>query len=107
MNEGDSALGVAQSLMKGIRFGKLTAQKQSEQEARIFQNIRNVCFVNVKGVKGLLGHGYFKNHPGALSDIVTLIKTNAEPGSAQRPLTKVESNFWSLDRSYLKEDNPN
>ncbi len=107
MNEGDSALGVAQSLMKGIRFGKLTAQKQSEQEARIFQNIRNVCFVNVKGVKGLLGHGYFKNHPGALSDIVTLIKTNAEPGSAQRPLTKVESNFWSLDRSYLKADNPN
>lgn len=102
MNQSDSALGVAQTLMKGIRFGKLSANKQSEKEAAIFQNIRNVSFVNVEGVKGLLGHGYFKDHPGALSDIVTVIKTSAKPGSAERPLTNVDSNFWSLDRSYLK-----
>ena len=107
MNEGDSALGVAQALMKGIRFGKLTAQKQSEREAKIFRNIRNVSFVNVKGVKGLLGHGYFKNHPGALSDIVKVITTSAKPGSAERPLTNIESNFWSLDRSYLKNNQTN
>lgn len=104
MNEGDSALGVAQALMKGIRFGKLTATKQSEREATIFRNIKNVSFVNVKDVKGFLGHGYFKNHPGALSDIVTVIKTSARPGSAERPLTNIESNFWSLDRSYLKAE---
>ena len=104
MNQSDSALGVAQTLMKGIRFGKLTAQKQSEREAQIFQNIQNVSFVNVEDVKGLLGHGYFKNHPGALSDIIRLITTNAPPGSAERPLTRVKSNFWSLNRSYLKTD---
>ena len=107
MNEGDSALGIAQTLMKGIRFGKLTAQKQSEREAAIFRNIRNVSFVNVKGVKGFLGHGYFKNHPGALSDVVTVITTSAKPGSAERPLTNIESNFWSLDRSYLKNNQTN
>lgn len=104
MNESDSALGVAQTLMKGIRFGKLTAQKQTEREAQIFRNIMNVSFVNVKGVKGFLGHGYFKGHPGALSDIVTLIKTSAGPGTEQRPLTNIESNFWSLDRSYPKTE---
>ena len=93
--------------MKGIRFGKLTAQKQSEREAAIFRNIRNVSFVNVKDVKGLLGHGYFKNHPGALSDIVTVITTSAKPGSAERPLINVESNFWALDRSYLKNNQTN
>ena len=107
MNEGDSALGVAQTLMKGIRFGKLTAQKQSEREAAIFRNIRNVSFVNVKDVKGLLGHGYFKNHPGALSDIVKVITTSAKPGSAERPLSNIESNFWALDRSYLKDTQTN
>jgi len=107
MNESDSALGIAQTLMKGIRFGKLTAQKQSEREAQIFQNIRNVCFVNVKGVKGFVGHGYFKDHPGALSDIIKLITTDALPGSEERPLTLIESNFWSLDRSYLKGDRSN
>ena len=106
MNEDDSALGFAQSLMKGIRFGKLTAQKQTDREAQIFQNIRNVCFVNIKGVKGVLGHGYFKNHPGALSDIIKLITLDAEPGSVDRPLTRIESNFWSLDRNYLQTDIP-
>ena len=104
MNEDDSALGIAQTLMKGIRFGKLIAQKQTDREAQIFQNIRNVCFVNVKGVKGFLGHAYFKNHPGALSDIIRLITLDAEPGSAERPLTRIESNFWSLDRNYLQTD---
>lgn len=103
MNEDDSALGVAQTLMKGIRFGKLTAQKQSQREARIFQNIRNVSFVNVKGVQGFLGHSYFKDHPGALSDIIKVITTGAKPGSEERPLTNIEANFWTLDNSYLKD----
>lgn len=101
MNEDDSALGFAQSLMRGIRFGKLTTEGQSEREAQIFNNVKNVSFVNVKGVKGFVGHGYFSEHPGALSDIITVIKTNSKPGSAQRPLTHVEGNFWSLDLDYL------
>ena len=106
MNESDSALSVAQTLMKGIRFGKLTAQKQSQREAEIFQNITNVSFVNVEGVSGFLGHGYFSKHPGALSDIITVIKTSAPPGSAERPLTNIEANFWKLDLSYKNSPSP-
>ncbi len=101
MNKDDNALGFAQSLMRGIRFGKLTAESQSERESQIFNNIKNVSFVNVKGVKGFVGHGYFSNHPGALSDIITVIKTNSKPGTEQRPLTHIEGNFWSLDLNYL------
>lgn len=101
MNESDSALGISQMLMKGLRFGRLTANEQSDREAQIFENIRNVSFINVEGVKGFVGHGYFSEHPGALSDIVTLISTSSPPGTSLRPLTKVENNFWSLDRSYL------
>ena len=101
MNEDDSALGFAQNLMRGIRFGKLTADKQTEREAQIFNNVKNVSFVNVQGVSGFLGHGYFSKHPGALSDIITLIKTGSRPGTEERPLTLIEGNFWSLDLNYL------
>lgn len=101
MNESDSALGISQMLMKGIRFGKLTADKQSEREAQIFQNIKNVAFINVKGVKGFVGHGHFREYPGALSDIITLIKTGSPPGTPIRPLKRVENNFWSLEKVIL------
>ena len=101
-NENDSALGISQMLMKGIRFGKLTANKQNEREARIFQNVKNVSFINVKGVKGFIGHGYFAKHPGALSDIITLINTSSPPGTSDRPLTNIDGNFWTLDRKYLE-----
>jgi hypothetical protein len=106
MNEDVSALGISQMLMKGIRFGKLTANKQNEREAQIFQNVKNVSFVNVNGAKGLVGHGYFSEHPGALSDIITLIKTSSPPGTSVRPLTNVEGNFWALDRTYLNAKLP-
>ena len=101
MNSGDSALGIAQNLMRGIRFGKLTAEKQSEREAQIFNNVGNVSFVNVNDVSGLIGHNYFSQHPGALSDIISLVKTGSRPGTEERPLTHIEGNFWTLDKSYL------
>ena len=97
--------GLSQVLMKGVRFGKLTSEEQSEREAQIFQNVKNVSFINVKGVKGFVGHGYFSEHPGALSDII-IINTGSPPGTAERPLTNVEGNFWTLDRSYLKSTPP-
>ena len=106
MNEDDSALGISQFLMRGVRFGKLTATKQNEREARIFQNVKNVSFINVKGVKGFVGHGYFSEHPGALSDIITLINTSSRPGTPTRPLIKVDGNFWELDRTYLEAKPP-
>jgi esterase/lipase superfamily enzyme len=106
MNQDDSALGISQALMKGIRFGRLTANEQNEREAQIFRNVKNVSFVNVKGVKGFVGHGYFSQHPGALSDIITLIKTSSPPGTSVRPLTNIEGNFWTLDRTYLNAELP-
>lgn len=101
MNENDSALGISQWLMKGVRFGRLKADEQGGREDHIFQNVRNVSFVNVTGVKGGVGHGYFRSHPGVLSDIARVITTDSYPGSAGRPLMHVQSNFWRLDRDYL------
>lgn len=101
MNENDSALGISQWLMKGVRFGRLKADEQGGREDHIFQNVKNVSFINVTGVKGGAGHGYFRSHPGVLSDIARVVTTDSEPGSAGRPLIHIQSNFWRLDRDYL------
>ena len=106
MNENDSALRISQLLMRGVRFGKLVVGYQNDLEAQIFKNIKNVTFINVVDVSGFIGHAYFSQHPGALSDIITLIKTNSRPGTDERPLTHIEDNFWGLDQSYLKPSPP-
>jgi esterase/lipase superfamily enzyme len=106
MNKDDGALGLSQWLMKGLRFGRLTADKQGMREDEIFKSVKNVSFINVEKVGGLIGHGYFRNHPGVLSDIVQIISTNAKPGSEQRPLTHNKSNFWLLENDYLKSEAP-
>ena len=107
MNENDSALGISQWLMKGVRFGRLKADEQGGREDQIFHNVKNVSFINVTGVKGGAGHGYFRTHPGVLSDIARVIKLGSEPGSEGRPLVHVQSNFWRLDLGYLSADPTN
>ncbi len=105
MNEEDSALGLSQWLMQGVRFGRLTESQQGIREDQIFRNVGNVSFINVKDVSGFVGHSYFREHPGALSDIIEVITTSSRPGSSERPLTHIGSNFWTLDRDYLRSDN--
>lgn len=101
MNEGDNALGISQYLMRGVRFGRLTLDQQSAREDQIFQNVGNVSFINVENVSGLIGHGYFRTHPGVLSDIIQLITTSARPGTIERPLEQLHNNFWQLGDDYL------
>ncbi len=102
-NSADGALGVAQKLMSGIRFGKLQRGTLGENETKIFRSIKHVNFINVTGVKGFLGHSYYRSHPGALSDIIQIIKTNSLPGTPQRPLIHKGENFWELKANYLLE----
>jgi esterase/lipase superfamily enzyme len=105
MNEHDGALGISQFLMRGVRFGRLIASKQGEHEDKIFKNVKNVTFINVKDVSGLIGHGYFTKHSGALSDIVRVLTTDSLPGSTERPLVHIQNNFWALDKNYLAPTN--
>jgi len=101
MNEGDNALGLSQYLMRGVRFGRLTREQQSSREDEIFRNVGNVSFINVENVSGFVGHGYFRQHPGALSDIIQVITKSARPGTTERPLEQLENNFWQINDDYL------
>jgi len=104
MNQSDGALGFAQFLMAGLRFGRLAHENLGEAEREIFNRVRNVNFVSVEGVSGFVGHSYFREHAGALSDIAMAIRHKAKPGDANRPLVSDGGNFWILGKDYLLDE---
>jgi esterase/lipase superfamily enzyme len=100
MNRGDTALGISQRLMAGLRFGKLTASRLENADKEIFSEVKTVNFVNVEGVKGLTGHAYYRTNRNVLSDIGTIIRQSARPGSPARPLIRIQGNFWNMPTEY-------
>ena len=96
MNPQDGALGLAQILMAGTRFGRLSYDQLHETERRIFTQIGNVHFINVSAVIGQSSHSYFRKNPEVLADISQVITTGAPPDSPQRNLESVDANFWNL-----------
>ncbi len=100
INEGDSALGLSQSLMAGIRFGRIRADDIDPNERAIFARVKNVNFIDIEGEGGAFGHAYYTRNPAVLSDIGALINEQAKPGTAARPLQNIEGNFWFLPEEY-------
>lgn len=100
MNRGDTALGISQRLMAGLRFGKLTAGGLENADKEIFSEVKTVNFINVEGVKGLTGHAYYRTNRNVLSDIGTIIRQSARPGSPARPLIRIQGNFWNMPTEY-------
>ena len=100
MNRSDSALGIAQRLMSGQRFGTLTADDLQEGDRAVFSEVGTVSFINVEGVKSLTGHDYYRTNRNVLSDVSTVIRESARPGSPSRPLTRIEGNFWNMSNEY-------
>ena len=103
VNPSDTALGLAQAILTGDRFGKLTHDQLQRLEKRIFAEVKTVNFISIEGVKGLTGHAYFRTNRNVLSDISTIIQTSALPGSPSRPLTNVEGNFWNMPVGYPQQ----
>ena len=100
---GDSALGLSQWLMSSLRFGRLKAKDVGVNEQDIFRAIGNVSLIRVPKSSGFVGHDYFHSNPAVSADLINLITHNARPGSKERPLKRIEQNFWSLSPSYLIE----
>ncbi|MDZ7711490.1 MAG: alpha/beta hydrolase [Roseovarius sp.] len=96
INPGDSALGLAQVLLAGVRFGRISFGQLGASEREIFKSIRNVHFINVSGVVGGSSHNYFKQNPEVLHDMAEVIVSGAEPGNPARNLDPDEGNFWRL-----------
>ncbi len=99
-NKKDGALGIAQFLMQGQRFGRLQTDALTEDERQIFTNVRNVHFINVPQADGFFGHAYYRETPEVLSDIAIIIRERANPGAPERPLTHLRLNFWEVPDGY-------
>lgn len=99
-NPGDAALGLSSFITEGIRFGRVTSEDLGERVTEVFRGVRNVHFVNASHVPGLVGHSYFRTHPGIFADISVLIQTSAKPESAERPLIPISGNFYRLEDNY-------
>lgn len=97
MNEGDEVLALAQALMKGTRFGRLSHEDLGDAEREIFKRIRNVDFVSVGNVVGRNSHGYFRRNPAVLSDMKAILRFDAPPDGEGRYLTADGGNFWLLE----------
>ena len=102
-NPKDKALSISGLLQSGLRFGKLLPSEEGEPQREIFEQVRNVNFIQLNSsTAGFTNHGYFTKNPAALSDVITLINNPSDPGTAARPLRNVGGNFWELDKGYLK-----
>lgn len=105
LNQNDGALGLSQRLAAGKRFGRLTFDDLGVEERAIFSRVKNVHFVDIPDVDGLIGHAYFRENPGVLSDIAIAIRHGAAPGEDLRPLEHVAINFWELPKAYPYQEN--
>ncbi|WP_299842111.1 alpha/beta hydrolase [uncultured Roseovarius sp.] len=98
MNPNDGALGFAQAVNSGTRFGRLSFEDLGMTERDILNQTGNVYFIDVSGVVAPRGHSYFRENPVVLSDIVTLFRTGAPPGGPERNLSHIAANFWMLEQ---------
>ncbi len=97
MNPRDGALAVAQALMSGTRFGRLSPDELTDNDRLIFAGVGNVHFIDVSGVEHKSSHAYFQSNPRVVADIATLLRTDALPGSPERGLVHEVGNFWRID----------
>lgn len=50
-------------------------------------------------------HGYVFEHPGAISDMLRVVRYRKPVGAEYgRPLKRLDDGFWLLDEDYLKPE---
>ncbi len=46
------------------------------------------------------GHSYYRNSPGASSDLILMLRDDLDPGSDGRPLESLGMKFWRVPPGY-------
>ncbi|NVK14357.1 MAG: alpha/beta hydrolase [Rhodobacteraceae bacterium] len=99
INPEDQALALASVLTRESRFGRLDATDFAPGELASLKKVGLVHFIRVEGAGGS-GHSYFRDNPGAMSDIALALRTRAFPGGTLRPLELDHDNIWTLHPDY-------
>ncbi|WP_171175967.1 alpha/beta hydrolase [Ruegeria sp. HKCCD8929] len=105
INPKDQALAYSSLLTQEARFGRLNTSDFAPGELAALSKVGLVHFIRVEGVGGL-GHSYFRDNPGVMSDIALALRTRAFPGGTLRPLEQDQDNIWRLHGDYPLERLP-
>ena len=112
---GDKAIGSAEWLFGGGRFGKIVyddiddiARMWAENFALVDSASRD-SVIQYEGQTGRSrSHNYFRTIPAVASDLVLTVRYGRSPGAENgRPLKHVEGLFWKIDDDYLKSFDDN
>ncbi|MEM6758571.1 MAG: alpha/beta hydrolase [Pseudomonadota bacterium] len=101
INPGDRALRFSGFLTQSTRLGALRNEDFLPGELELLRKEALVHFIRVENVRGGFGHGYFRDNPAVLSDVVLALRTRAFPGGTLRPLEQEEGDgVWLLHPNY-------
>ncbi|MEM6482973.1 MAG: alpha/beta hydrolase [Pseudomonadota bacterium] len=106
VNPDDGVLELSRIIGRVSRLGSVNPKELSEQERKDLASANNVSLIIVEGGGTQLGHGYFRENPAVLSDIVLALRTRAAAGSVFRPLEPVALNIYTLHQDYPAEALP-
>lgn len=83
------------------RLGQATADDFDPKMRDLLGKLPSIQFIETD-VAASNSHAYLFEHPAAVSDMIRLLRDQAEPGSDLRPLQPIAPNFWFLDDEYLR-----
>jgi esterase/lipase superfamily enzyme len=105
LSKGDRALRLSSWLTSSVkRLGSLILDDLSPREQAELTSLPNTTFIDADVESDITGHAYFWINPAASSDVILLLRDNADPGAEHgRPLVKRSENFWLLREDYLRD----
>jgi esterase/lipase superfamily enzyme len=103
----DKAIGIASKLFASPRgrVGTFGFEKMSDTtKAHLQKPKTNFAIINFPGASGSrfdsYGHSYFRNAPAVSSDLVLMLRDDLDPGTAGRPLERIDLMFWRIPPGY-------
>jgi esterase/lipase superfamily enzyme len=110
---GDKAIGSAEWLFGGGRFGKIVYDDIDDMARMWAENFAlgdSASRDSVIQYEGRTGrsrsHNYFRTNPAVASDLVLTVRYGRSPGADNgRPLEHIEGLFWRIDDDYLQSLN--
>lgn len=100
VNSSDGALFLSRLIGAEERLGGVDLSNLDDSELQEIERAGDVSLILVQRGDRSLGHGYFRDNPAVVSDIILTLWTGAPAGSPARPLTRLSANVFSLPPDY-------
>ena len=101
LGQDDKALKLSTYVHKSLsRLGILKPEDVPEASANVIKNMKNVDLIYVPFKINFLNHSYFLDNPSVSSDIILLLRDDAQAGTEKRPLKEHKSGIWLIHEKY-------